>query len=77
MLPTTPLQDTNSHTLSDDSYSLSSGHFFPSAPLSQLEIETKMTIANFNDTGELPDSIQPQCNILEDPSPQEQPLVSD
>ena len=56
---TTPVQDTNSHTLVDDLH-FSSGQTLLSTPLSVLELETKRTIASFNDTGELPVTIQQQ-----------------
>ena len=54
-----PVQDTNNHTLVDDLH-FSSGKNLPSTPLSVLELETKRTIASFNDTGELPVTIQQQ-----------------
>ena len=56
---TTPVQDTNSHTSVDDLH-FSSGHTLLSTPLSVLEIETKRTIASFNDTGGLLDTAQQQ-----------------
>ena len=56
----TSVQDTSSHTLVDDLH-FSSGHTLPpSTPLSVFELETKRTIASFNDTGELPVTIQQQ-----------------
>ena len=56
--PTTPVQDTSSHTLVDDLDS-SSGTL-SSPALSTLEIQTKSAIASFNATGGLPDTVQQQ-----------------
>ena len=69
------MEDTNSHTVLDD-LSHNDGKFLPSAPLSRLEIETKGTIASFNNTGELPNDIR-QHTYLPDPSPPVPPSVSD
>ena len=43
-----------------DDLHFSSGKNLPSTPFSVLELETKRTIASFNDTGELPVTIQQQ-----------------
>ena len=56
----TSVQDTSSHTLVDDLHFSSGQTLPPSTPLSVLELETKRTIASFNDTGELPITIQQQ-----------------
>ena len=56
---TTAIEDTGSHTLVDD-LPLTEQTLPPSTPLSALELETKKMIYSFNDTGELPDTIQEQ-----------------
>ena len=56
---TTAVEDTSSHTLVDD-LPLTELTLPPSTPLSALELETKKMVYSFNDTGELPDTIQEQ-----------------
>ena len=56
---TTAAEDISSHTLVDD-LPLTEQTLPLSTPLSALELETKKMVYSFNDTGELPDTIQEQ-----------------